>query len=403
MSSRWLVVAALLGALVGFGFAAASTYDFAAHLDRQVHSLHCSFIPGMSASSAASAQGCQVTLMSPYSSIFRTSLWGGIPVSLPAMSMFAAIAGLTAIMLLLHAEREQAAAFALLLLGIVPVVASLFMGSIAAFKLHAACKQCIGIYLSSTLVGVCAVLAYRSRSRTRVVGDPDRVTTRFGRAWLLSLPLTALLVLVPMTGYVLAMPQYQKFASGCGSLPAPEDRHSVLVHLKAETPGARSAIEIFDPLCPACKAFEDRLKAAALDKQLQRDLLLFPLDHSCNWMIDNSLHPGACAVSAAVLCAGDKAKELVDWAFAEQEQLHAAGAKDPNAPGKLVAERFPEVKACMDTPTTKARLAQSLRWAVRNQVPVLTPQFYVDGKRLCDEDTDLGLEYTLTRMLKGGT
>jgi hypothetical protein len=46
-------------------------------------------------------------------------------------------------------------------------------------------------------------------------------------------------------------------------------------------------------------------------------------------------------------------------------------------------------------------LAQSLRWAVRNQVPVLTPQFYVAGKRLCDEDTDLGLEYTLTRMLKG--
>jgi hypothetical protein len=306
-------------------------------------------------------------------------------------------------MLLVRAEREQAAAFALLLLGIVPVVASLFMGSIAAFKLHAACKQCIGIYLSSLLVGVCAVLVYRARSRTRVVGDPDSVTTRFGRAWLLSLPLTALLVLVPMTGYVFAMPRYQKFASGCGSLPAPEDRHSVLVHLKAETSGTRSAIEIFDPLCPACKAFEDRLKAAGLDKQLQRDLLLFPLDHSCNWMIDNSLHPGACAVSAAVLCAGDNAKALIDWAFTEQARLHAAGAKDPAAPGKLVAERFPEVKACMDTPTTKARLAQSLRWAVRNQVPVLTPQFYVDGKRLCDEDTDLGLEYTLTRMLEGGT
>lgn len=403
MSSRSIVVAALFGALVGFGFAAASTYDFAAHLDRQVHNLHCSFIPGMSASSAASAAGCQVTLMSPYSSIFRTSLWGGIPVSLPAMSMFAAIAGLTAVMLLLRAEREQAATFALLLLGVVPIVASLIMGSIAAFKLHAACKQCIGIYLSSALIGVCAVLAYRSRSRVRVAGDPDYLPTRFGRAWLLSLPLTALLVLVPMTGYVLAMPQYQKFATGCGSLAAPEDRHSVMVHLKPGAAGSRAAIEIFDPLCPACKAFEDRLKAAGLDQQLQRDLLLFPLDHSCNWMIDSSLHPGACAVSAAVLCAGDKAKELVDWAFAEQDRLHAAGAQNPAAPGKLVAEKFPEVRACMDSPTTKARLAQSLRWAVRNQVPVLTPQFYVDGKRLCDEDTDLGLEYTLTRMLKGGT
>ena len=401
MSSRWLVVVALACALIGFGFAAASTFDFAAHLDRQVHNLHCSFIPGMSSSQSA-AQGCQATLMSPYSSVFRTSLWGGIPVSLPAMSMFAAIAGLSAIMLLLRAEREQAAVFALLLLGIVPVVASLFMGSIAAFKLHAACKQCIGIYTASTLIGVSAVLAYRARSRGRLQQRGD-LAERFGRAWLLALPLTALLVLVPVTSYVLAMPKYDKFAGGCGALPAPEDRHNVLVRLKTETPGARAAIEIFDPLCPACRAFEERLKAAGLDKQLQRDLLLFPLDHTCNWMVDNSLHPGSCAVSAAVLCAGDRAKEVIDWSFAEQDKLHSAGASDPQAPGRMVGERFPDLKRCMETPQTKARLAQSLRWAVRNQVPVLTPQFYVDGKRLCDEDTDLGLEYTLTRMLKGST
>lgn len=400
MSSRWLIVAALVGALIGFGFAAASTYDFAAHLDRQVHNLHCSFIPGM-ASSPASAEGCQVTLMSPYSSIFRTSLWGGVPVSLPAMSMFAAIAALTGIILLLRAEREQAAVFALLLLGIVPLVATLFMGSIALFKLQAACKQCIGIYFASVLIAVCAVLAYRARSRS--AGAPSETGAIWGRVWLLSLPLTLLLVLVPMTGYVLAMPQYEKFAGGCGTLPQPEDRHGVLVRLGAEDKNARTAIEIFDPLCPACKAFEDRLHAAGLDEKLQRDLLLFPLDSTCNWMVGNSLHPGACAVSSAVLCAGERAKEVVDWVFAEQRDLHVAGAKDAAAPGRMVAEQFPALKSCMQAPTTKARLAQSLRWAVRNQVPVLTPQFYVDGKRLCDEDTDLGLEYTLTRMLEEGS
>lgn len=402
MSSRWLVVAALIGALIGFGFAAAATYDFAAHLDRQVHNLHCSFIPGM-ASSPGAAEGCQVTMMSPYSSVFRSSLWGGIPISLPAMSMFAAIAALTTVMLLLSAEREQAAVFALLLLGIVPVVAALFMGSIAFFKLGAACKQCIGIYIASLIIGIAAVMAYRRRGPARRVGDPTHIAERFGRAWLLSLPLTALLVLVPVTGYVLAMPKYEKYSQGCGSLPQAEDRHGVLVHLESETPGARSALEIFDPLCPACKAFEDRLRASGLDKRLQRDLLLFPLDSTCNWMVGNSLHPGACNVSAAVLCAGDRAKEVVEWVFAEQKQLQEAGASDPTAPGKMVAEQFPNLKTCMQAPTTKARLAQSLRWAVRNQIPVLTPQFYVDGKRLCDEDTDLGLEYTLTRMLKGGT
>jgi uncharacterized membrane protein len=395
MSPRWLVAGVLLAALLGFGFAAASTYDFAAHLDRQVHSLHCSFIPGLASSSPTGSEGCQTTLMSPYSSLFRKSLWGGIPVSLPAMAVFAAIAALAGAILLLGAELEGNALFSMLLLCTIPPAASVVMGSIAAFKLHAACKQCIGIYTASLLVGVLGVLAYRNRAR--IAGATPE---SFGRGWLLALPIAALLVLIPMTSYVVAMPEYSKYTKGCGALPQPEDRHGVFVHLKAEAPNARKAIEIFDPLCPACKAFEERMKTAGLDQKLERDLLLFPLDNSCNWMVDSSMHPGSCQVSLAVLCAGERAKQVVDWAFAEQLKLHAAALTDKAAVGQMVEERFPELKGCMSSSVTKARLAQSLRWAVRNQVPVLTPQLYVDNRRLCDEDTDLGLEYTLSHMLK---
>jgi hypothetical protein len=314
------------------------------------------------------------------------------------MAVFAAIAALAGIILLLGAELERNALFSLLLLCTIPMAASLVMGSIAAFKLHAACKQCIGIYTSSVIVGVGAFLAYRSSARLA-----GRRADTFGRGWLLALPVAALLVLIPMTSYVMAMPQYSKFTKGCGVLPQPEDRHGVLVPVKAQMPNARSAIEIFDPLCPACKAFEDRLQAAGLDKQLDRKLLLFPLDNSCNWMVDSAMHPGSCAVSLAVLCAGDRAKEVVDWAFTDQQKIHDAALADKTAAARIVEARYPEFKTCMASSVTKARLAQSLRWAVRNQVPVLTPQLYVDNNRLCDEDTDLGLEYTLTRMLKGGT
>src|SRR3569623_1082304 len=80
----WLVVV-LVGAVLGLVFAGVSTYDFVQHLDRQVHSLHCSFIPGVTHSDPTS--GCQVAMMSPYSSIFRTHVWGGIPISLGAMSV----------------------------------------------------------------------------------------------------------------------------------------------------------------------------------------------------------------------------------------------------------------------------------------------------------------------------
>jgi hypothetical protein len=269
------------------------------------------------------------------------------------------------------------------------------MGAIAAFKLHAACKQCIGIYIASALIGVFSVLAYRLH--VAVERAPLHITRS---AWLLTLPLTALLILVLTSSYALAMPSYQSFGKGCGKLLSTEDRHNVLVHLPAASADAHKALEIFDPLCPACKAFEERLQAARLDRRLQRDLLLFPLDNTCNWMVDSAMHPGSCDVSLAVLCAGDHAQDVIDWAFAEQRNILKETARDKRAAERMVVQRFPNLQTCMKSATTKARLSQSLRWAVRNQVPVLTPQFYVNDKRLCDEDTDLGLEYTLTRMLE---
>ena len=185
---------------------------------------------------------------------------------------------LSALMLWLRAEEESMAVFGLLLLSSIPVGASILMGSIAAFKLHAACKQCIGIYVSSALIGACALIAYRRLAA--VWGGSMRVTRS---AWFLALPLTAALVLVLTTSYALAMPSYKSFSAGCGTMPHPEDRHNVLVHLPAPGPDAHPAIEIFDPLCPACKAFEERLAASHLHRNLTRELLLFPLDNSCNW------------------------------------------------------------------------------------------------------------------------
>ena len=41
-----------------------------------------------------------------------------------------------------------------------------------------------------------------------------------------------------------------------------------------------------------------------------------------------------------------------------------------------------------------------MRWAVANQLPVMMPQVFVDGVKLCDEDTDLGLDYALKRLLE---
>ena len=33
-------------------------------------------------------------------------------------------------------------------------------------------------------------------------------------------------------------------------------------------------------------------------------------------------------------------------------------------------------------------------------MPIITPQLYVEGVRMCDEDTDLGMDYALERMIE---
>ncbi|HEY6178920.1 MAG TPA: vitamin K epoxide reductase family protein, partial [Kofleriaceae bacterium] len=119
----WLVVV-LVGAVVGAVFATISTYDFVQHLDRQVHNLHCSFIPGVS---HAGESGCQVAMMSPYSSVMRGRIWGGVPISLPALSVFAFLAFYVVDLLLTRRKGDPRATGFLALATALPAVTSLVM------------------------------------------------------------------------------------------------------------------------------------------------------------------------------------------------------------------------------------------------------------------------------------
>lgn len=206
-------------------------------------------------------------------------------------------------------------------------------------------------------------------------------------------------IIVPLILYIAVVPRFDRYVGSCGTLPSSADPQRVLVPL-GDGEGSVSAIEIIDPLCSACRALETRLVASGLTERLDRRVLLFPLDSECNWMIDRSIHPGACAVSEAVLCAGDDADDVLDWAFAEQIRILDAARAEPNSAQQMVTERFPELQRCVGSAEVRARLNRALRWAVNNQLPISAPQLYVNGLKLCDEDTDLGLEYMLPRLMQ---
>lgn len=388
----WLVVV-LVGALAGLVFAGISTYDFVQHLDRQVHSLHCSFIPGAGAETGST--GCQVAMMSPYSSVFRTSIWGGIPISLPAMAVFAFLLfyGLE-LMVSRRTNDHRPTAFLALAAGL-PAFTSVMMLTISLVKLGTTCKLCVGIYLASAMCLTGAIVLWR-----RAVKQRDAAASTVPNKYLGAMFGAGVgFVLLPLLVYVAMAPNHGKFIGSCGELVQPADTYGVMVPLHRG--GKVPALEILDPLCPACRAFEQRLASSGLEDKLDRKAILFPLDTTCNWMITEDTHPGACTISEAVLCAGDRAPDVIAWSFEVQERIRTETKADPTAAARIVKERFPELAACVGSPEAKSKLNKSLRWAVANNIRVLTPQLFVNNVKLCDEDVDLGLDYALSRMIDG--
>ncbi len=413
-----------VGAVLGLFFAGVSTYDFVEHLDRQVHGVHCSFVPGLQAADLSGTSGCQVTMMSPYSSVLRSSMWGGLPISLPAMGVFAFLLLFTLELLLSGRSQDKRALGFLFSATCLPALASVVMGYIAFSELDAACKLCIGIYIASTISLVGAFLAWRRTKRrdpfasfadddgldSEVDGehtddDDDELVVGKKPAPASSGYLAGafaagvLCVAVPAVAYVGSAPNHDAFIAACGTLERPKDIYKIMLPLGSQS-GTVPAVEVLDPLCPACRAFETRFADATTRADFARKVVLFPLDNTCNWMVDSAVHPGACTVSEAVLCAEGKAQDVVTWAFENQEAIREASSKDPGAARRMVIDKFPELRSCVGSAAARAKLNKSLRWAVRNRLQVLTPQLYVADVRLCDEDVDLGLDYALSHLVQ---
>lgn len=388
------LIALIVFAALGFIFSGVSTYDFVAHLDRQVHSITCSFIPGLGAADASGASGCHTVMMSPYSSVFRTATWGGMPISLPALGVFGYLLFLSVDLFVRREDEDPDQMRYLVAAAALPFLTSLIYLGISSLVIKAVCKLCVGVYVSSTGAFVASILAWRMSLREREQ-SPEIPWNRYG----IYFAEGVLFVVVPMALYLLLKPGYTEAMSDCGTLNSAEDKYGVMITLNKSATGLPS-IELLDPLCPACRAFDQRLDASGLREKLDLKAVLFPLDNKCNWMVPSALHPGACEVSEAVLCAADDPKPVIAWAFENQEELRELATKDRGEVYKRIRAQFPKLADCVGKPGVQAKLNRSLRWAVNNSLPVLTPQLYVNNKKLCDEDTDLGLEYSLTRLLE---
>jgi hypothetical protein len=417
---RWPHALALAASLLGLAFAGVSTLDYTKHLDRRVHDLHCSFVPGV-APEHGSDNACRAAMYSPFSAIFRDRYWGGVPISLFAVGAFVFFAAFCLYVLLAGRNAPRRAVRFLGIAGLSPLAVSALMFSIAWLKIGEFCRTCVGIYIASTALAVGAVVgmikhsgsssappAYAGGDVTDTVVDPvppfaeppsAAVAVLFVLGWLAALGLSAA---TPALLYLSALPSYAQYVGGCGTLEKATESHGALLRM---TPaGATQPATLFvDPLCPTCRALHTRLSSDGILEQLDTTLVLFPLDDACNWMLDRPVHPGSCIVSRAVLCADRRAQTVLEWAYDNQDAIKTAGASGAGLVNvrAMIRERFPDLDACVDAKETGIRLDRMLHYIIDNHLAISTPQLFLGGTRLCDEDSDIGLPYTLKRLAPG--
>ncbi|HEY6081120.1 MAG TPA: vitamin K epoxide reductase family protein [Polyangiaceae bacterium] len=381
---------ALVASLLGLLFASYSTLDYAEHLDRRLHDVHCSFIPG--AAPTSEAEACRAAMYSPYSALLKDQYWGGVPISLFALGAFCFFAAFS-LYLLLSAERASPRASGFFaLVGVTPLLVSLLMLTISLTQLGHLCKTCVGIYISSGLLAFGAVAGWLSNRRES--GRPV-LSWALVPAWLVGLGITTL---VPAVVYAASTPDQRPYITKCGEIKVSKIKGDSPVKLRGSR-AVQPTMLFEDPLCPTCKAFHDRLVTENIIEKLDIELVLFPLDSECNWMLDHPLHPGACIVSKAVLCGQGNSRQVLEWAYAEQEYLARAGKAGDGVLRAAIKERWGEsMLRCVDDRKTDVKLNNHLHFASENNIPVSTPQMYLGKRRICDEDTDLGLRYTLAQL-----
>src|SRR6186997_807159 len=238
-NSRLPGTLALVGSLLGLLFASYSTMDYSEHLDRGLHDVHCSIIPGAPATSEAEA--CRAAMYSAYSALFRESMWGGIPISLFAMGAFAFFAGFSLYLLIANHRAPRAAVTFFAAVSVTPLLVSLLMLTISVTKLGHLCKTCVGIYVSSFLVaagGLSGLLTLSGEAR-------PRVGPLLPFAWLAAL---GIVTLVPTAVYAASVPNQKPYLTKCGSLKQPKMTAGAPLKIRGER-AVQPVLFFEDPLC----------------------------------------------------------------------------------------------------------------------------------------------------------
>lgn len=250
-------------------------------------------------------------------------------------------------------------------LAAVAASTSLGLAMVSEFAIGALCLYCAGSWLVSFLLLAVAWRACLPEGVAAAIRSDLALVA--GRPLFTLGTLVAMGILVALTAR--AQPRYweKPKAPAAASLPGAGG---------IRVGGPIVVVEFSDYECPFCaKAHEDlkALVAARPDvKVVKRN---FPLDSTCNPLLKRAMHPDACNLARAAICADRQGRftEMDDALFANQQ------AKRPVE--ELAATLGLDVaafRACLADPETARRLSNEIATGIQIGLKA-TPTYVVNG------------------------
>ncbi|HSN90641.1 MAG TPA: vitamin K epoxide reductase family protein [Anaeromyxobacteraceae bacterium] len=267
----------------------------------------------------------------------------------------------------------------LFLVAAAAVAVSLALAVVSKTLIGAWCLLCAAGWATSAGLLAAAVVACRPAGLASAI----RADLRAVRAMPYRTAAVALFGLAATGVAVAGYPRYweRRPAAEAGAAGSPAGPQAaaplgIPAPAGAENPGPGGVVEYSDYDCPFCARAHVKTKELLARypewKLVRRH---YPLDPSCNPAVKRAIHPGACDLARAAICAGEQGRfEAMDDALFATQRARVPPAELARGLG-LDETRF---QACLASPETDRALARDVEAGARDGVRA-TPTYLVGG------------------------
>jgi protein-disulfide isomerase/uncharacterized membrane protein len=342
---------------------------------------------------------CKAAAASMYSNI------GGLPIAVIGEAYYLMALLLVICVIFCSASKREEFYRYLGATSIVGAVYSIFLGTVSALDLGFLCPLCMGLYAVNLLI--CFIFYKKSYiQRNDWLPMFKRSATWFA----------IILMLASLMGTqgVYAM-RYQKAfdkAKRAMKKKAPPKFYNIKVNqspIRGEST-AVTLIEFADFQCPFCRKLSSQIKTVYQERSQEKYRNFryvfkhYPLNSKCNPYHKNNLHPYACQLASAAVCAErqDKFWDMHDLLFTKQSQLRkeyqGIWSKITQwwddlwgTPQKTIIDEqvllsyakdlqldLSQFQSCLTAQETQDRILKDIEEAHKLKIPG-TPSFYVNG------------------------